>query len=179
RAACALDEKIASTATWTASAESGTGIVRGGSTCDTRKIVNGGEKHGVVCCDQAVAVVAEGEELQRLTSQRLTDYQVLMNAGSADKLARDIYGETVNFLGKERARDELRKLAKGFFENNPDQGQIYDRCKIVLAGGTWRASCAMIFFRAGKATGLTQILTFNKGANRLVSVGEELATPIQ
>jgi len=173
-AACGLEPALGASRAWTATAEGNRAVVRGGGGCgDRAPVPSGASGIGAVCCDPAVAVVVDGEELKRLTSARLTDYQLAMNASRADKLAREFYGENVNFLNKERSRDELQRLAQSYFKKNPDQGQIYDRCRITLAGGQWVAVCSTILFHGGETFGLEQKLTFNRGPNRLLAVGED------
>jgi hypothetical protein len=138
--ACKEHGAIGKLESWTVSFDGDDVIARGGSSCDDRTTVPGGETSGArvaFCCDRAIAIrpsldnpsFAKAAHLGQLAYEK--DY----NAKDTSRIVLHFDGQGV--VMKEPAdsamsRDAVAKQAKAMFAKFPTQWTVFDRCDVKL-----------------------------------------------
>ncbi len=138
--ACSQDGSLGQTETWTASPSSSEGfVVRGGSTCEARRIVSAADMNtarGAACCDRAVGIrTTNTNEAFLITSaKRMLDYENALRRRDTTALRR-LYDDSVRFLSTDFTLDGLIKQTESYFRQYPDQWILYDVCETRIEKG--------------------------------------------
>jgi hypothetical protein len=144
--------------TWTASPSGGEGfVVRGGSTCDARRVVNAAESsptRAVACCDRAVGIRSPNtnEAFLITSAKRTLDYENALRRRDTSAL-RKLYDDRVRFFAKDFSLDELIRTSEGYFRQYPDQWILYDVCETRIDKGaetTLVSDCTAVSHRKGE-----------------------------
>jgi serine/threonine-protein kinase len=179
QAACERDPSVGQRATWTAAAQAGLAVSRGGSGCDDRRTARPGEALSVTCCDAGVATVGTSEPFLHATNDKLAAYQQAINAADAARAA-SLVDDTVFYGGKPLTRAGYQSASASYFRQHP-QTLMYDRCQVEVrkTEDGWRAVCALVMAKDGKLLSLQQTLSFGGPTGKLRRIEDDQVRQVE
>jgi hypothetical protein len=155
--ACKLTPELATTSTWTASGDEDRGfIVRGGSTCSARAVVQPGDvdpSRGAVCCSRAI-VVRRGEGgyvTPSIPEAKLLAFERAINDKRAGDLATQLEDE-LQYYRVRMPKDRLVAILGQTAQRSPDLYGLLDTCEVGAQSDddAWSANCTKIAITSGR-----------------------------
>ncbi len=191
--ACEVSPNLASTPSWTSTAD-GTGfVVRGGGSCDARAIAAADERNpqrGGVCCDRSIGIDTKNPNTSFLaaTAQRLLLIERSLNQRDVPGFL-ELFGDGASIDGAPRTKEGATRLLQDSFKEWPDQWLLSDLCKASMEtkvtmvkkgrwgrkkrveSSTWFAECRQLRYRGSQVAVVTTHYVFG-GTGKLKSIAD-------
>ncbi len=172
--ACAENPELGRLASWTSTGDPNGIVVRGGSSCESRKLVPGADRavdRTGLCCERSIGIdsINSNRSFLMTTSQRVLALETILNQKRATALT-PLLDENVTIDGKPHPRQAAIDLISATFRKWPDEWLASGSCVVKLQQKkrrvvhrsrwhrkkhhveslTWSADCRQTRFRDGQ-----------------------------